>query len=132
MLGVAKPMSLALRKSQGTAQTTAQTIRAHIVTLIRNVWRVGGRCHFHPLAVSRKPLRRSSGASIDGAGARVALLETIGRAVAKSHVLCGERPLYVFWVVWSPAPTYQDREEEGDDFAGKAGRATARKELPWR
>jgi len=111
-------------KSQGTAQTTAQTIRAHIVTHIRNVWRVGGRCHFHPLAVSRKPLRRSSGASIDGAGARVALLETIGRAV--------ERPLYVFWVVWSPAPTHQDREEEGDDFAGKAGRATARKELPWR
>ena len=116
-VGRRQPMSLALRKSQGMAQTTAQTIRAHIVTHIRNVWRVGGRCHFQPLAISSKPLSRSSGAGIDGAGARVALLETIGRAV--------ERPLYVFWVVWSPAPTHQDREEEGDDFAGKAGRAVA-------
>ena len=75
-------------ESQGKAQTTAQTIRAHIiVTHIRNVWRVGGRCHFRPLAVSRKPLRRSSGVNIDGAGARVALLKTIGRAAV--------RPLYV-------------------------------------
>lgn len=116
-VGRRQPRSLALRKSQGTAQTTAQTIRAHIVTHIRNVWRVGGRCHFQPLAISSKPLRRSSGAGIDGAGARVALLETIGRAAA--------RPLYVFWVVWSPAPTHQDRKEEGDDFAGKAGQAIA-------
>jgi len=86
-VGRRQPMNSALWKSQSKVQITAQTIRAHIVTNIRNVWRVGGRCHFQPLAISSKPLRRFSGAGIDGAGARVALLETIGRAAA--------RPLYV-------------------------------------
>src|SRR3972149_8721251 len=94
MLGVANPRAWLSGSLRARLRPLLRP-SGHIVTHIRNVWRVGGRCHFQPLALSSKPLRRPSGAGIDGAGARVALLETIGGSAAKSHVLCGGQPLYV-------------------------------------